>query len=90
MKTYINQGKRVYIIGNKRLEPNKIFNLTDEEYEKVRAFKEIKPLFIEKPEPKEEVEEVKEQPKEEEVEEIKQEEQPKETPKKQNKKKSNE
>lgn len=63
MKTYINQGKRIYIINNRILEPNKIFNLTDEEFEKLKIFKEIKPLFVE--EKKQKKEEVKEEIKEE-------------------------
>lgn len=46
MKTFINQGKRVYIIGGKRIEPNSYFTLTDEEYKKVKGFNEIKPLFV--------------------------------------------
>ena len=70
MKTYINQGKRIYIINNRILEPNKIFNLTDEEYEKVKTFKEIKPLFVE--EKKQKKEEIKEETKkEEEIKEVK-------------------
>lgn len=46
MKTFINQSKRVYIIGDKRIEPNTYFTLTDEEYDKVKGFNEIKPLFV--------------------------------------------
>ncbi len=47
MKTFINQSKRVYIIGDKRIEPNTYFTLTNEEYNKVKCFNEIKPLFVE-------------------------------------------
>ena len=41
-----NNGKRKFLIDGLVIEPQKTYKITDEQYNRIKGFKEIKPLCI--------------------------------------------
>ncbi len=41
-----NNGKRRYLIDGLIIEPHKTYNITEEQYNRVKGFNEIKPLCV--------------------------------------------
>lgn len=41
-----NNGSRKFIIDGLIIEPHKTYNITEEQYSRVKGFKEIKPLCV--------------------------------------------